>query len=222
MRLKTWISLSLLAISLLTLAKASNASDRLYNYPVEMLFNSTYRFLVLNKGFEVSKENPEIGLIMFTYTGGGVTDKSASVEIVANAAGPGTNRLRVQIPSVSRGTILMLADELNKKIQKDYAEAGKGEMIFHYPYEKLYSSIYRYLTVDTGFEVTDSQKEKGIIQFAGKKGETAGKKSFCEIFKRPDNSHKIRLTVASTSASSVRVYLNGITDKLKKDYEGAF
>ena len=86
--------------------------------------------------------------------------------------------------------------------------------------DKLSSSIYRYLSVEMNFDVKTPDKEKGIIYFLPKGIGSAPVKSWCEILKMPAGGYKVRLTIPSLSVGSMRTYLNGISDKLKKDYGG--
>jgi hypothetical protein len=209
--------------SITALLLASNdfpaVAQKTYSYSPESLFLSSYRFVTLDKGFEVKRENPEIGLIKFEYSEGAIEDDSASIEIIRNAAGRGKHRLRVQIPSASEATAIVFLNALGDKIEKDFKGPSMDEKIFDLSYDKITSSIYRYLEIEGEFTVKDFDREKGIIRFIRK--DTPGfKTAWCEIFKVPQGGHKVRLKIPSLSSGTLRTYLNGIEQKLKADYSG--
>jgi len=193
--------------------------ENAYDYPGDLIYSSAYRFVLLKKNFAVTKDNPEMGLIGFTYAEEDISDKSSSIEIINDSIGASKSKLRLNIPAISDSTVRVLMDQLNLKIKSDYAPQGLEDEIFFYPLEKLFPSIYRYLVVDKKFEVIKSDKEKGIIIFIPREEGLNPEKSFLEIIKMPSGSFKVKMTAPSLASSSIRSYLNGISLKLKSDYK---
>lgn len=208
-------NLLLILCALLLIPLTAQSADKSYDLPSESLYFSAYRFLTLDNGFQVTKEDPEMGIMFFTYVGQGMEDKNSAVEIIKSS--PNSSKIRINVPSISEGTISMLLSGLDSRIKSDFGPPAMDERIWNQSYENLYSSVYRYLAVDKQFEMKKSDKEKGIILFRPK--DLPNDKSYCEIFKMPQGGFKVRLKIASLSAASAGNYLQGISEKLKKDYQ---
>ena len=126
------VSLAITVASALFLAFPLHAeSENSYSYPYNSLYKSAYRFLVLDKGFDIKEENQEMGLIKFVYNDGSMTDTSASLEIIRDSSGKGVSTVRLNIPSISGGTTGMILSELNKKINGDFSGTSANEKIFN-------------------------------------------------------------------------------------------
>ena len=206
-------------LTLLSVCATLQAAEKVYGYPEDALYQSAYRFLALEKHFQITKENLEIGLIVFTYQEEGNIDKTSSVEIIKDSTLVGGTKVRVQVPSISDATVNLMMDQLNKKIEQDFASAGIGEELYKFPFEKIFSSVYRYLAVDKKCDIEDAKKEKGIILFSVKESGLQPQRGYLEIIKVPQGDYKVRISIPTLAQSTVKTYLNGIKEKLRNDYQ---
>jgi hypothetical protein len=197
---------------------ASAAVEKIFDYPTDSIFQTVFRFVSLDKKFKIAKEDTDIGLIEFTYDDNGVVDRSSNIEMIRDAAGPGKTKIRISVPSISDTTLRMLLEQLSAKIESDFGTSSTNEAIFKYGYDKLYPSISRFLVVDKKAKIKESNREKGFITFIADEGGSSVEVSTCEIIKLAQGGYKVRITIPSLASTSISLYLNGITAKLKSDY----
>lgn len=88
-------------------------------YTLEQTYNTTLRFIRIDRAYKVTEKDPSAAYVLFEYKDTGNRVSPGAVELVASQQ---TIKVVVQLPQMPKYHEQALADGLAKKLREEYGE----------------------------------------------------------------------------------------------------